>query len=385
MKISALHILSILFISFSLLSCTKQDPTTPDDGNNNSVLSGKVIYNFGINEKDTNLIIYAYDLKSGSQLPLVSGNVYCFSKPEKNKAVYLRSYFNTELKKRLSQIEIYDFLTNKSEIVHSTESNPAKNIFRSYQYVTLTPDAKSIVYVIDSTNTNATLLQNKKLVVRSLGSNSTIVLAEEVATEQHFKISPDGKYIVYFGGEGSSSYGKDELYISSLNGTFTKKLDIDTKYMYDFGTWFEWSPDGKYLMAVNVKRDKIILVGTNTWSIEKEIDCASTGGAVFSPVFADNSSIAFISTKRENQITKTRLLLYSLQDNSFSTLIENNDTELFLKLNTNSREGTCIFSTVTAKPTELDIYINNTIHLFDIKDRSRKKIIEKSSFDFFLF
>lgn len=384
MKTFLPNILCALIFVFSLISCSKTDPTSPDNGNNTSTLSGKVIYNYGIDDRDTNRIIYAYDLQSGSNSPIVKGNVYCFSKPEKNKVPYIRSYFNNAMNKHLSQIEIYDFLANKSEIVGSTERNPMKNIFRGYRYVALTPDAKSIVYVFDSTNTNTTLYQNRKLVVRNLESNRTIVLAKEVATEQYFKISPDSKYVVYFGGEGSSGLSKDEIYISSLDGTFEKKLDIDTKYMYDFGTWFEWSPDSKYLICVNQQRDKIIVVNTNTWLKEKEIDCTSTGGVVGFPIFIDNSSIALISIKKENQKVTTSLFSYSLTDNVFTPFNVNTENEFLLKLNPTAKNGTIVFSTVPTNATDFDVFRNNQLYTYNFKDTSLKKIGEKSSFDFFL-
>lgn len=384
MKKSVVHILGITILSFSLLSCSKEDPTSPENGNNGSTLSGKIIYNFGIDDKDTNRIIYAYDLQSGTNSPIVKGNVYCYSKPQKNKVAYLRSYYNSGMNERLSQIEIYDLLSNKSEILGSTVRSPKENVFQDFSYVALTPDAKNIVYVFDSMNINSSLYEKRKLLVRSLESNRTIVLSEEVGKEQYFKISPDSKYIVYFGGEGSSTYSIDEIYVSSLDGTFTRQLDIDTKYMYDFGTWFEWSPDSKYLMTVNEKRDKIILLSTSTWTVEKEIDCSSTAGSAFFPIFIDNTSIAVMTTKRENKITTTKLFSYSLNDNTFTKLHENTENELLFKLNPSAKNGTFLFSTIPAQPTELDVFRNNQIYTFTTNDKSIKKVGEKSSLDFFL-
>ena len=89
--------------------------------------------------------------------------------------------------------------------------------------------------------------------------------------------------------------------------------------------------------------------------------------------------------KRENQKVTTRLFSYSLIDNVFTPLDVNIDNELLFKLNPTAKNGTLVFSTIPTNATELDIFRNNQIYVYNVKDKSIKKIGEKSSFDFFLF
>jgi hypothetical protein len=71
-------------------------------------------------------------IKSNCANDTEKNRILLYPNPVENE-LFIQNYIDNSL-----QIEIYDFLANKSEILSSTERSPMKNIFRGYSYVALT-------------------------------------------------------------------------------------------------------------------------------------------------------------------------------------------------------------------------------------------------------
>lgn len=190
--------------------------------------------------------------------------------PDSNK-IFVRSFYETSY--------IYDFQTKNKKIL-STINN---------QYLSWSPDSKSIIYQHFSNNP-----QSSKIIKLNIDDSSETTISSEGENATTPKWSPDGKKIVYsiFSYDANNS-NKISIKIVNSDGSGKVNFDIPSD-MQSYAGNLNWSPDGTKL-SISTYRTGTFIINTLTGTVTKVYDSVSPLLIQWSPdsykiFYADNSN-----------------------------------------------------------------------------------------------
>lgn len=374
-----------LIALMTLLSCSEtSNPTKPDDsGNNNNIKTKRVVYHSVKGEKDTNAVVWISDIDGGNKRELMRGYVVFNSFIHNEKVIIVDQNYNNEKQMRFTTLHLYDLKTNTKEII---QQQPVKNgdvITRIRPETALTPDGKKMCFILDSIGITDSkiLFKRHKLYVLDFSTKTTKFLADDVASEQKISVSPDGKYIAYYGGWYDNESPTDRLYVVSLDGAVKKQITGDVGYLGDSYSTREWSNDNQYLITNARGQEKFLLVNRNTWQVEKTLefpDLGDKGEMIFSK---DNSTIYFTSEKGKYNTPDFSYDIYSyvLSTGELRRIVGSKVSGAKLSPRMSNDGTTLLFSSVPLSGSDIDYFLFRNLHTINLKDSTITTLPDKST------
>lgn len=378
-------------VLMTFLSCSEtSNPTKPDDSgnnNNNNSQTKRIAYITTTGEKDSNSVIWVVDINGANKREIIRGKVFFGSAIHNEKMVIREDKYDNSKQMRVGTLYLYDLKTNTKEVLlqnsFTTKYNKYSNITSQ---ICLSQDGKKVCFVMDSVD--GSNIGSGKLFIRhylkviDLETKSISVLTDDVAREQKLNISPDGKFIAYYGGWVDSQNPTDKLYVAALDGTIKKQVIGEVSYANDNFSSLVWSSDNKYLITNDPTLKKFQLIERSSWQIERTLEFPEferVGDVDFS---GDNSEIYFTGVKSENGTSKNFIdvFSYELKTAKISRLLHNKVNELNFAPKVSGDGTALLFSSVLLTGTETDYHFFRTLHTMNLKDSSVTTLPDKSTY-----